>query len=74
VGPALSMLIGGFMLTHYGWRALFICIGLGSLLWLVPIGLAFGYLRDKHNTLWYGMIGHFAYNFSITFFEFKGWF
>jgi membrane protease YdiL (CAAX protease family) len=45
-----------------------------SLLWLVPIGLTFGYLRDKYNTLWYGVIGHFVYNFSITFFEFKGWF
>jgi membrane protease YdiL (CAAX protease family) len=45
-----------------------------SLLWLVPIGLAFGFLRNKYNTLWYGMIGHFVYNFSITFFEFTGWF
>jgi len=36
VGPALSMLIGGFVLARYGWRALFIWIGVGSLLWLVP--------------------------------------
>jgi MFS family permease len=36
VGPALSMLIGGFVLAHYGWRALFIWVGLASLLWLVP--------------------------------------
>lgn len=45
-----------------------------SLIWLVPIGLAFGYLRNKYNTLWYGIIGHFVYNFSITYFEFKDWF
>lgn len=45
-----------------------------SLLWLVPIGLAFAFLRNKYNTLWYGVIGHFTYNFCITFFEFKGWF
>lgn len=45
-----------------------------SLIWLVPIGLAFGMLRNKYNTLWYGIIGHFTYNFFITLFEFKGWF
>lgn len=36
VGPALSILIGGLLLEHYGWRALFIGIGLASLLWLLP--------------------------------------
>jgi len=35
-GPALSILIGGLLLTHYGWRTLFIVVGLCSLLWLVP--------------------------------------
>lgn len=45
-----------------------------SLLWLIPIGLAFGFLRNKYDTLWYGVIGHFTYNFCITLFEFKGWF
>ncbi|HTH58496.1 MAG TPA: CPBP family glutamic-type intramembrane protease [Cyclobacteriaceae bacterium] len=45
-----------------------------SLFWLVPIGLAFAFLRNKYNTLWYGVIGHFTYNFCITLFEFKGWF
>ena len=45
-----------------------------SLLWLIPIGLVFGLLRNKYNTLWYGVIGHFVYNFSITVYEFLGWF
>src|ERR1051325_9771135 len=36
VGPALSILIGGLLLDHYGWRALFIGIGLASLVWLLP--------------------------------------
>lgn len=45
-----------------------------SLLWLVPIGLVFGLLRNKYNTLWYGVVGHFTYNLSITVFEFLGWF
>jgi MFS family permease len=35
-GPALGMLIGGLVIDHYGWRALFVTLGLGSLLWLLP--------------------------------------
>ena len=41
-----------------------------SLIWLVPIGLAFAFLRFRYNTLWYGIIGHFAYNLGITLIEF----
>lgn len=41
-----------------------------SMIWLVPIGLAFAFLRLKYNTLWYGMIGHFTYNLGITLIEF----
>jgi MFS family permease len=36
VGPALSIYLGGMLLQDYGWRTLFIGVGLGSLLWLVP--------------------------------------
>ncbi len=36
VGPALSIYIGGMLLKDFGWRALFIGIGLSSLLWLAP--------------------------------------
>jgi MFS family permease len=35
-GPALGVLIGGLVVGHFGWRALFIVLGLGGLLWLVP--------------------------------------
>jgi MFS family permease len=35
-GPALGLWIGARIISHYGWRALFIGIGLGSLLWLIP--------------------------------------
>lgn len=45
-----------------------------SLLWLVPIGLAFAFLRLKYNIIWYGVIGHFTYNLGITILEFAGWF
>lgn len=41
-----------------------------SLLWLVPIGLVFGWLRFRYNTLWYGMIGHFTYNLCIVLIDF----
>jgi uncharacterized protein len=44
-----------------------------SLLWLVPIGLIFAWLRWKHNTLWYGIVGHFVYNFCITMMDYYGW-
>lgn len=40
-----------------------------SLIWLVPIGMLFGYLRIRYNTLWYGIIGHFVYNLIVTLIE-----
>ena len=36
LGPALGLLAGGTILAHFGWRALFLSIGLVSLLWLLP--------------------------------------
>lgn len=36
VGPALSTLLGGLVVAHFGWRALFLVVGLGSLVWLIP--------------------------------------
>jgi membrane protease YdiL (CAAX protease family) len=40
-----------------------------SMLWLVPLGLIFGILRAKYNTLWYGVIGHFTYNLGFVLLE-----
>lgn len=45
-------------------------LALISMLWLVPIGLAFAFLRVRYNTLWYGVIGHFTYNLGIVLLEF----
>jgi membrane protease YdiL (CAAX protease family) len=42
-----------------------------SLLWLVPLGIIFAMMRLKYNTLWYGIIGHFIYNLTITVREFN---
>ena len=34
LGPALGTLIGGLIVARFGWRALFLILGLGALLWL----------------------------------------
>jgi ACS family D-galactonate transporter-like MFS transporter len=36
IGPALGIMLGGLLVASYGWRSLFISIGMVSLLWLVP--------------------------------------
>lgn len=36
LGPALGMVVGGSIMAYYGWRALFVSIGIVSLAWLVP--------------------------------------
>lgn len=35
-GPALGTLICGLLVARFGWRAMFIAIGMGSLIWLIP--------------------------------------
>ncbi len=35
-GPALGMLIGGLVVARFGWRALFLILGFGAMLW-VPL-------------------------------------
>jgi membrane protease YdiL (CAAX protease family) len=44
-------------------------LSLISILWIFPLGLAFGYLRAKYDTMLYGMIGHFAYNTCVVLIE-----
>jgi Sugar phosphate permease len=36
LGPAAGVFVAGLILTHLGWRMLFILFGLGGLLWLLP--------------------------------------
>ncbi len=38
-GPALGVLIGGLVVGHFGWRALFLFLGFGGLFWLLPWGI-----------------------------------
>jgi MFS family permease len=35
-GPALGSLLGALAIARFGWRALFVGLGFGSLLWLIP--------------------------------------
>lgn len=36
IGPALGTYIGGAVMIRYGWRWMFMALGLASLLWLIP--------------------------------------
>jgi MFS family permease len=36
IGPALGTWVGAFMMVRYGWRTMFMALGLASLLWLIP--------------------------------------
>ena len=36
LGPGVGILFGGMLLARYGWRPMFVILGLASLLWLVP--------------------------------------
>jgi MFS family permease len=35
-GPALGTLLGALLMERFGWRAFFLGLGFGSLLWLIP--------------------------------------
>lgn len=36
-----------------------------SFIWIFPFGLVLGYLRNKYNTLWLGIIVHFIHNLIV---------
>lgn len=36
LGPAAGALIGGLLLIHFGWRLLFILLGVAGLVWVIP--------------------------------------
>lgn len=48
-GPALGTLIGGLLVANFGWRALFIGLGLGAMIWLPPWALWAP--RDHHRVV-----------------------
>ena len=36
LGPSIGAFVGGLLLVHFGWRVLFVVLGAGAFLWLVP--------------------------------------
>jgi MFS family permease len=36
LGPAIGAFVGGMLIVHFGWRVLFVVLGAGGLLWLLP--------------------------------------
>lgn len=36
IGPAVGAPIAAWLIVHYGWREMFLILGLGCLIWLVP--------------------------------------
>lgn len=83
VGPALGAYLGGLVMIHYGWRTMFIALGLASLLWLIPWS---GQLRApaplrmaearsgptwsqilQQRALWGTILGNFCSNYAFYF-------
>ena len=50
LGPAAGAFIGGLLLVHLGWRMLFLILGCGGLLWIVPWYFAMPSSRLRHGT------------------------
>jgi len=82
-GPALGTLIGGLVVAQLGWRALFLILGLGALLW-VPLWVIWaprghagevkvrhqgpGYLRIlRERSAWGTFVGLFSVNYAWYF-------
>jgi len=41
-----------------------------SLFWLIPFAILLSHVRNKENTLWYGVVMHFFFNATACFLEF----
>ena len=83
VGPAFGTMLGGFIMVGYGWRAMFLVMGLASLSWLIfwrrwmrsaRRGAATQSGDDppyalilRQRALWGGMIGTFCANYAFYF-------
>ncbi len=41
-----------------------------SLIWLIPFAILLGYIRERENTIWYGVFMHFCFNAVACIMEF----
>lgn len=78
-GPALGTVLGGLLVAHYGWRPLFVMVGLAGLLWLpcwlkwMPPGASNAIPRTespprfreilRHRAIFATFTGHFCGNY-----------
>jgi MFS family permease len=83
LGPAVGTLLGGYLMTVFGWRAVFILFGALSLMWLWPwrrAEIARPAIRPssaepqpsfaqvlRRRELWGASLGHFASNYGYYF-------
>ena len=83
LGPAVGTFVGGYLMTLYGWRPVFIAFGALSLLWLIPWWRAPLPVSVRPNVaeeppppfreilsqraLWGASLGHFASNYGYYF-------
>jgi len=49
-GPSFGMLFGGMLMGRFGWRPIFVTLGLVSLLWLVPWSAWMPRLKRQQNS------------------------
>ena len=58
-----------------GFMFALIHLSLFSIVWILPFGIALGFMRHKFKTLWWGMLAHFLHNFGvllIDYYEYYG--
>jgi MFS family permease len=80
VGLTVGAFLGGWLLGHYGWRAMLITLGGASLLWLIPWFGLWGRRTASapaaapttiavlgQRALWAGMLGSFCISYAFTF-------
>ena len=83
LGPAVGTLLGGYLMTVYGWRGVFMIFGSLSLLWLWPWSRVVVPSRPsgpattagepsfaqilRQRALWGAALGHFASNYTYYF-------
>lgn len=83
LGPAIGTLLGGSLIARFGWRPVFIVLGLITLAWLIPWVVTMPCPAEstargsnpgprvwailRHRSFWGGAIGHFCINYLAYF-------
>ncbi|HTT00563.1 MAG TPA: MFS transporter [Steroidobacteraceae bacterium] len=83
IGPALGTLVGGLLMSSFGWRPVFVLFGILSALWLwpwsrvkiEPVARAAANVTEgpafgeilRQRGLWGASLGHFASNYTLYF-------